>query len=69
MAEDRGSLTQDKQKALQIILRGIGLEADEVVLARLAPQAPALSQLSDGMAELDLSGIEPALAFDALWEE
>jgi hypothetical protein len=69
MAEDRGSLAPDKREALQIILRGIGLEADEVVLARLAPQAPAVSELGDDIAQLDLSGSEPALAFDARWEE
>jgi hypothetical protein len=67
MAHEQENPIREEQEALRVVLRRLGFEPDDEALAKLAPQVSAMLENRSGMAELDLSGIEPAPAFDARW--
>ena len=67
MARDQENPACDTQEVLRVALRRLGLELDNEALAKLAPQVSAILENGSSISELDLTGIEPVLAFDARW--
>lgn len=58
----------DERESLRHALLRVGLELDGQAVDALIPQARMLRQSVALVGQLDLSAIEPGLAFDARWK-
>lgn len=69
MANEHEDTARREREFLRGLLRGVGLEADDETLAKLAPQVPAVIEHgSCGVEAHDLADIEPVVAFDPRWK-
>jgi hypothetical protein len=67
MAHDQENPVRDELEVLRVALQRLGFDLDNEALAKLAPQVSAILDNGSSIAKLDLSGIEPVIAFDARW--